>query len=59
MKQSTWLRTSVEAFVYVWHYALLVVHARKEEHDAVLPDYLLHCIDCSFIIQMFFFRILT
>jgi len=25
--------TSVEADVYVWHYALLVVHARKEEDN--------------------------
>jgi len=30
MKQSTWIRT-VEADAYVWCYALLVVHARKEE----------------------------
>ena len=25
--------SSVQADVYVWHYALLVVHARKEEED--------------------------
>jgi len=35
MKQSTWLRTALcgglGADAYIWHYALLVAHARKEE----------------------------
>ena len=34
-KQSIWLRTALSgAYVYIWCYALLVVHARKEEEDA-------------------------
>jgi len=35
MKQLTWLRVSessiLETHVYIWHYALLVVRAIKEE----------------------------
>jgi len=34
MKQMTWLRTALcGGDVYIWRYALLVVHSRKEEED--------------------------
>jgi len=32
MKQSTWFRTS-EAYVYIWRYAFLMVHARTEKQE--------------------------
>ena len=31
--------SSVEADVYVWRYALLVVHARKDEEDRMHSTY--------------------
>ena len=42
---------SVEADVYVWHYALLVVHARKKEEEYIKVVGYIHILllSCTFV----------